>query len=177
MCHDVDTGFGGAQSVNEPAPGGGGAGEDDEPTMRAAQWRDQPGRLLGRLLPVAGLLECLPQVLVGGQRRAPAQQGCLPPVETSLLLTRYDPARVTKGEMLAVEDVQEILSVKLLGVIPESESVLRASNTGTPVAFDEDSPAGRAYLDAVARFLGEQREMRFVQPERRGFFRLLFGRA
>src|SRR5207248_3352592 len=84
--------------------------------------------------------------------------------------TRYDAARVTKGEMLAVEDVQEILSVKLLGVIPESESVLRASNTGTPVAFDEDSPAGRAYLDAVARFLGEQREMRFVQPERRGFF-------
>ena len=60
---------------------------------------------------------------------------------------------------------------------PESESVLRASTTGTPVAFDEDSPAGRAYLDAVARFLGEQREMRFVQPERRGFFRVLFGRA
>jgi septum site-determining protein MinD len=55
--------------------------------------------------------------------------------------------------------------------------VLRASNTGTPVAFDSDSPAGRAYLDAVARFLGEQREMRFVKPERRNLFRALFGKA
>jgi septum site-determining protein MinD len=55
--------------------------------------------------------------------------------------------------------------------------VLKASNTGTPVAFDEESPAGRAYLDAVARFLGEQRELRFLQPERRNFFRALFGRA
>jgi len=73
--------------------------------------------------------------------------------------------------------VKEILSIPLLGVIPESESVLRASNTGTPVVFDENSPAGRAYIDAVARFLGEQREMRFVKPERRSFFRALFGRA
>ena len=113
-------------------------------------------------------------ILASRSRRAERNE---PPVETNLLLTRYDPARVARGEMLTVEDVQEILSVPLLGVIPESESVLRASNTGTPVAFDEDSPAGRAYLDAVARFLGEQREMRFVQPERRGFFRVLFGRA
>jgi septum site-determining protein MinD len=100
-----------------------------------------------------------------------------PPVEIQLLLTRYDPGRVARGEMLTVEDVGEILSIPLLGVIPESESVLRASNTGTPIVFDEESPAGRAYLDAVARFLGEQREMRFVEPERRGFFRLFFGRA
>src|ERR1700736_716186 len=84
---------------------------------------------------------------------------------------------VKKGEMLSVEDVKEILSIPLLGVIPESESVLRASNTGIPVVFDEESPAGRAYVDAVARFLGEQREMRFVQPERRSFFRALLGRA
>jgi len=55
-----------------------------------------------------------------------------PPVDVHLLLTRYDPGRVVKGEMLAVEDVKEILSIPLLGVIPESESVLRASNTGTP---------------------------------------------
>ena len=79
--------------------------------------------------------------------------------------------------MLTVEDVQEILSVPLLGVIPESESVLRASNTGTPVVFDEDSPAGRAYQDSVARFLGENREMRYVKPERKSLFRSLFGRA
>src|SRR3954449_13351080 len=113
-------------------------------------------------------------ILASRSRRAERSE---PPVELNLLVTRYDPARVSKGEMLTVEDVLEILSIPLLGVIPESESVLRASNTGTPVSFDEDSPAGRAYLDAVARFLGEQREMRFVQPERRGFFKVLFGRA
>src|ERR1700757_1566247 len=101
----------------------------------------------------------------------------LEPVSVHLLLARYSPERVRKGEMLAIEDVKEILSIPLLGVIPESESVLRASNTGTPVVFDEESPAGRAYNDAVARFLGEQREMRFLQPKRRSFFRALFGRA
>jgi septum site-determining protein MinD len=101
----------------------------------------------------------------------------LEPIREHLLLTRYSPERVSRGEMLAIEDVKEILSVPLLGVIPESESVLRASNTGTPVIFDQDSPAGRAYGDAVARFLGEQREMRFVKPERKGFFKALLGRA
>jgi septum site-determining protein MinD len=79
--------------------------------------------------------------------------------------------------MLSVEDVNEILSIPLLGVIPESESVLKASNTGTPIVFDPESLAGRAYIDAVARFLGEQREMRFVTPERRSFLRALLGRA
>jgi septum site-determining protein MinD len=113
-------------------------------------------------------------ILASRSRRAERNE---PPVELNLLLTRYDPGRVSRGEMLTVEDVQEILSVPLLGVIPESESVLRASNTGTPVAFDNESPAGRAYLDAVARFLGEQREMRFVKPEKRNFLRALFGRA
>jgi septum site-determining protein MinD len=101
----------------------------------------------------------------------------LEPVAVHLLLVRYSPERVRKGEMLSVEDVNEILSIPLLGVIPESESVLRASNTGTPIVFDEESPAGRAYLDAVARFLGEQRELRFLQPQRRSFFRALFGGA
>jgi septum site-determining protein MinD len=113
-------------------------------------------------------------ILASRSRRAERNE---PPVELNLLLTRYDPVRVSKGEMLTVDDVKEILSIPLLGVIPESESVLRASNTGTPVAFDPESLAGRAYLDAVARFLGEQREMRFVKPERRNFLRLLFGRA
>jgi septum site-determining protein MinD len=113
-------------------------------------------------------------ILASRSRRAERNEA---PVEVNLLLTRYDAGRVSRGEMLAVDDVKEILSIPLLGVIPESESVLRASNTGTPVAFDSESPAGRAYLDAVARFLGEQREMRFVKPERRTLFRVLFGRA
>jgi septum site-determining protein MinD len=113
-------------------------------------------------------------ILASKSRRA---EHNLDPVEVHLLLTRYSLERVKKGEMLSVEDVKEILSIPLLGVIPESESVLRASNTGTPVVFDQESPAGRAYLDAVARFVGEQREMRFVQTERRSIFRTLFGRA
>jgi septum site-determining protein MinD len=113
-------------------------------------------------------------ILASKSRRAERN---MEPVGVNLLLSRYAPDRVHKGEMLTVEDVKEILSIPLLGVIPESESVLRASNTGTPVVFDEDSPAGRAYLDAVARFLGEQRELRFLTPERRSLFRTLFGRA
>ena len=113
-------------------------------------------------------------ILASKSRRA---EHNLEPVEVHLLLTRYSLERVKKGEMLSVEDVKEILSIPLLGVIPESESVLKASNTGTPVTFDEESPAGRAYLDSVARFVGEQREMRFLQPERRSIFRTLFGRA
>src|SRR5271156_6395549 len=113
-------------------------------------------------------------ILASRSRRA---EHNLEPVEVHLLLTRYSMERVKKGEMLSVEDVKEILSIPLLGVIPESESVLKASNTGTPVVFDEESPAGRAYLDSVARFVGEQREMRFLQPERRSIFRSLFGRA
>jgi septum site-determining protein MinD len=84
---------------------------------------------------------------------------------------------VARGEMLSVEDVKDILSVPLLGIVPESETVLKASNTGLPVILDPTSPAGRAYEDAVARFLGEQREMRFAMPERRSFLRGWFGRA
>jgi septum site-determining protein MinD len=113
-------------------------------------------------------------ILSSKSRRAELNQ---PPVEEHLLLTRYSPDRVSKGEMLSVEDVKEILSVPLLGIIPESESVLKASNTGTPVILDPESPAGRAYEDAVARFLGEQRELRFMKPERKSLFRTLFGRA
>jgi len=113
-------------------------------------------------------------ILASKSRRA---EHNMDPVKIHLLLTRYSPERVEKGEMLAIDDVKEILSIPLLGVIPESESVLRASNTGTPVVFDDQSPAGQAYHDAVARLLGEQRELRFLKPERRSFFRSLFGRA
>lgn len=99
-----------------------------------------------------------------------------PPIQEHLLLTRYDPDRVEKGEMLSVEDVKEILAIPLLGVIPESKAVLKASNTGTPVILDENSDAGLAYHDAVARFLGENRNMRFIHSERKGLLRRLFGK-
>lgn len=100
----------------------------------------------------------------------------LEPVKTHLLLTRYDPERVAKGEMLKVDDVLDILAIPLLGVIPESEAVLRASNTGTPVILDEKSNAGRAYGDAVARLMGEDVDHRFLTPEPRGLLQRLFGR-
>jgi len=97
------------------------------------------------------------------------------PIKEHLLITRYSPARVEKGEMLGVVDVEEILSVSLLGVIPESEAVLKASNSGTPVIFDDQSDAGQAYSDAVDRLLGKQKELRFVDVVKKGFFERLFG--
>jgi septum site-determining protein MinD len=98
------------------------------------------------------------------------------PVKQHLLLTRYDPARVERGEMLKLDDVLEILAIPLLGVIPESESVLKASNAGNPVIMDAESQAGQAYTDAVARFLGEEKPHRFLEPEKKkGFFGKLFG--
>jgi septum site-determining protein MinD len=96
------------------------------------------------------------------------------PIKEYLLLTRYSPERVKLGEMLSVDDVQDILSLHLLGVIPESKSVLNASNSGTPVILDEKSDAGQAYADIVARYLGENRPHRFID-DKKGFFRTLFG--
>ncbi len=88
------------------------------------------------------------------------------PIKEYLLLTRYSPERVKLGEMLSVEDVQDILSLHLLGVIPESKSVLTASNAGIPIILDEKSDAGQAYSDLVARYLGEDRPLRFVDEKK-----------
>lgn len=98
------------------------------------------------------------------------------PIKEHLLLTRYDAERVEKGEMLSVQDVTDILAIPLIGIIPESKAVLKASNTGVPVVLDEHSDAGHAYQDAIARFLGEERPMRFVNIERKGILRRLFGK-
>lgn len=84
-----------------------------------------------------------------------------PPVEAGLLLTRYDTRRVAKGEMMTVEDVEEILSIPILGIIPESKAVLQASNVGAPVILEAKSDAARAYEDAISRIVGEQVEVRF----------------
>jgi septum site-determining protein MinD len=92
-----------------------------------------------------------------------------------LLLTRYNPARVEKGEMLSIGDVEEILGLKVVGVIPESPEVLQSSNSGNPVILDEESQAGMAYTDAVARILGEDKPMRFTTIEKKGFFSKFFG--
>ena len=111
-------------------------------------------------------------ILSSKTRRA---EQALPKVREHLVLTRYNPARVDKGEMLGVKDVQDILAIPLLGVIPESPSVLTSSNSGVPVISLEHSEAGHAYQDLVARFLGEQREHRFLTAEKKGLFGRLFG--
>jgi septum site-determining protein MinD len=96
-------------------------------------------------------------------------------VKEHLLLTRYSPSRVDGGEMLSITDVEEVLGLKTIGVIPESGDVLNASNKGEPVILDMESDAGQAYDDAVARLMGETRPMRFTQMEKKGFFSKLFG--
>ena len=96
-------------------------------------------------------------------------------VKEHLLLTRYSPVRVEKGDMLSIADVQEILGLDVVGVIPEAPEVLQSSNAGVPVILDDTSPAGQAYTDAVARILGEERPMRFTTVEKKGFFAKMFG--
>ncbi|QHM75294.1 Septum site-determining protein MinD [Mixta theicola] len=97
------------------------------------------------------------------------------PVKEHLLLTRYNPGRVSRGDMLSMEDVLEILRIPLVGVIPEDQSVLRASNQGEPVILDKESDAGKAYADTVDRLLGEERPFRFIEEEKKGFLKRLFG--
>ena len=96
-------------------------------------------------------------------------------VTQHLLLTRYNPERVERGDMMSIADVQEILGLEVLGVIPESESVLAGSNAGNPVILDAASPAGQAYDDAVGRLLGDAVPMRFTEAQKKGFLSRLFG--
>ena len=98
-------------------------------------------------------------------------------VKQHLLVTRYDPERVVKGEMLKLDDIIEILAIPVLGVIPQCASVLSASNVGMPVILDEKSKASEAYKDAVSRLMGEEAELRFLLPEKKSFFERLFRRS
>jgi septum site-determining protein MinD len=98
-------------------------------------------------------------------------------VEKHLLLTRYDPARAQRGEMLTTEDVLEILSIPLLGIIPESEEVLKASNMGSPVTLSNAlSAPARAYAAAARRLMGETVAMT-VPHDRKSLFGKFFRRA
>jgi septum site-determining protein MinD len=98
------------------------------------------------------------------------------PIREHLLITRYNPKRVAEGEMLSIEDIQDILRLKLIGVVPESETVLQASNQGLPAIHLENSDVASAYQDVIARFLGEERPMRFTEYQKPGFIKRLFGR-
>ncbi|MGA9726558.1 MAG: septum site-determining protein MinD [Methylocella sp.] len=97
-------------------------------------------------------------------------------VEKHLLITRFDAGRAGRGEMLNVEDVLEILSIPLLGIIPESFEVLRASNLGSPITLNNPASApARAYFDAAKRLRGEALDMT-IPSDRKGLFGTLFGR-
>ena len=97
-------------------------------------------------------------------------------MEKHLLLTRYDPVRAGRGDMLRVEDVVEILSIPLVGIIPESEEVLRASNLGAPVTISNPkSGPALAYQAAAQRLMGIDVPI-VVPAERGGFLNKLLGR-
>ncbi len=96
-------------------------------------------------------------------------------VDKHLLITRFDTTRAGTGEMLEIDDVSDILSVPLLGVVPESKEVLSASNLGVPITLcDADSAPARAYIDAARRLCGEEIPM-YLPEEKRGFFAQWFG--
>ncbi len=97
------------------------------------------------------------------------------PVKEHLLVTRYSPKRVEAGEMLSYKDVQEILRIPLIGIIPESEEVLSASNQGNPAIHLKGSDVSLAYEDVVGRFLGEDLPLRFTDYEKPGLFKRIFG--
>ena len=98
------------------------------------------------------------------------------PIKEHLLITRYNPSRVEEGQMLSIEDIQDILRIPLIGVIPESENVLQASNQGVPAVHLDQTEVSEAYLDVVDRFLGEDKPLRFIDVEKLGLIQRLFGR-
>ena len=97
------------------------------------------------------------------------------PVKEHLLITRYSPKRVAADEMLSYQDVQEILRIPLIGIIPESESVLHASNQGNPAIHFKGTDVAEAYEDVVARFLGEELALRFANYEEPNLLQRIFG--
>ncbi|MFZ4285958.1 septum site-determining protein MinD [Variovorax sp. HJSM1_2] len=109
-----------------------------------------------------------------GSKTKRAMEGA-EPIKEHLVITRYNPVRVEDGQMLSLDDIQDILRIPLMGVIPESESVLQASNQGVPAIHLQGSDVSEAYKDVVDRFLGEDKPMRFVDAVKPGFLKRLFG--
>jgi len=99
------------------------------------------------------------------------------PIKEHLLITRYNPSRVEGGQMLSLEDIKDILRIPLIGVIPESETVLQASNQGVPAVHLNGTDVSEAYKDVIARFLGEEKPLRFVDAQKAGLLKRLFGRG
>lgn len=96
-------------------------------------------------------------------------------IKEHLLITRYNPNRVEDGQMLSLEDIQDILKINLIGVIPESEEVLQASNQGVPAIYIKSSSVSESYKDVIDRFTGKNIPLRFVEAEKPSFLKRLFG--
>lgn len=111
-------------------------------------------------------------ILASKSRRAENNEE---PVKEHLLITRYSPERAARDEMMSVNDIRDLLRIPLIGVIPESQTILQASNSGSPVIHMEEAIAAEAYRDVVARLLGEDCPMRFLEVEKKGFLKRLFG--
>jgi septum site-determining protein MinD len=99
------------------------------------------------------------------------------PIKEHLLITRYNPSRVEGGQMLSLDDIQDILRIPLIGVIPESETVLQASNQGVPAVHIKGSDVSEAYKDVISRFMGEEVPLRFVDAQKASLLKRLFGRG
>jgi septum site-determining protein MinD len=110
-----------------------------------------------------------------GSKTLRAIQGA-DPIKEHLLITRYNPTRVQEGHMLSLEDIQDILRIPLIGVIPESEDVLQASNQGVPAVLLDKSDVAEAYKDVVDRFLGKEVPLRFTEAAKQGLLQRVFGR-
>ncbi len=97
------------------------------------------------------------------------------PIKEHLLITRYNPNRVADGQMLGLEDIKDILRIDLIGVIPESQDVLSASNQGSPAIMLKGTDVSEAYSDVIDRFLGADKPLRFIDSQKPGLLKRLFG--
>lgn len=111
-------------------------------------------------------------ILASKSKRAESGQA---KIKEHMIITRYNPERVESGDMLSIDDIKDILRIPVLGVIPESRDVLQASNTGTPAINLQGTTVSDAYTDLVARFLGEDKPLRFVTAEKKGLLKRIFG--
>ncbi|MDO9347956.1 MAG: septum site-determining protein MinD, partial [Anaerolineales bacterium] len=91
-----------------------------------------------------------------------------------LVINRLNSAMVKRGDMISVEDVLDLLAIKLLGIVPEDENVIVASNRGTPLALDAKSKAGLAFQNIARRLMGE--EVPFLDLDSQGLWQRLLGR-
>ena len=73
-----------------------------------------------------------------------------------LIINRLRPTMVQDGDMLAQEDILDVLSIKLIGIVPEDECVIRATNNGEPMTLSPESPAAQAYLNIAQRLMGQE---------------------